>query len=42
MNDYEKTEVISGDELHKLAVAHWDYVKGVLINSETNINYRLF
>lgn len=42
MLDYEKTEVNSKDETHKLAVAHWDYVKAVLINSESNINHKLF
>jgi len=41
MEDYEKTDVIKGDKLHKLAVEHWDYVKGVIVNSESNINNRL-
>ena len=40
-DDYEKTNVITGDTLHKLAVAHWDYVKAVIINSESNINHKL-
>jgi len=39
--DYEKTNIIKGDELHKLAVAHWYYVKAVIINSESNIHPRM-
>jgi hypothetical protein len=39
--DYEHTEVITGDELHRLAVKHWDYVKGVIYNSQSNINHRI-
>lgn len=39
--DYEHTKVNSESDVHKLAVAHWDYVKGVLINAETNINHKL-
>ena len=41
MEDYEKTKVVDGDEVHKIAVAHWDYVKAVIINSESNINHKL-
>ena len=41
MDDFEHTKVITGDELHRLAVEHWDYVKGVIINSESNINHRV-
>jgi hypothetical protein len=41
MNDYEHTEVLKGTVLHKLAVAHWDYVRAVIINSESNINHKL-
>ena len=26
---------------HELAVEHWKYVKGVLINAESNINSRI-
>jgi len=40
-DDYERTEIIKGDKLHKLAVAHWDYVKAVIINSESNIHPRM-
>ena len=38
---YEQTEVLNGDELHKMAVKHWDYVKGLIYNSNSNIDHRI-
>ena len=39
--DYPHTETITGDELHQLAVEHWDYVHGVILNSQSNINHNI-
>lgn len=41
MVDYEKTKIISGDEVHKLAVEHWDYIEKLLrIHNEDEIVIR--
>jgi len=29
------------DEIHELAIEHWNYVKNVLINAESNINHKI-